>query len=288
MIPLEDSALERATSLVQRSSTPTTAKEQKAILSELIELYDNIAPHEELRQQIRRLFLLVLMNAPEVLAEAAFSDFLADQFKPEDLDKLRWQEPGQVIALCETLYGFQFPSEAKAEQVKAHVRTLLRHALQQFEQEGDLEKMFQLLHLAPTSALIEEAELFRLHNRAYLYEMRRMQRNRRFLYGYLILYVILATLVFPLLFINAENGAIQDQIEQAAEVDMPEERRQFLSYADGLYWSLITASSIGYGDITPITNMGRGIAATLGVMGVITVGVIAGLILKWITPRQLD
>jgi Ion channel len=66
--------------------------------------------------------------------------------------------------------------------------------------------------------------------------------------------------VFPLLFINA----------------------------DGLYWSLITAGSIGYGDITPVTHIGTIIAATLGIMGVITIGVIAGLILNWITPRRLD
>ena len=81
---------------------------------------------------------------------------------------------------------------------------------------------------------------------------------------------------------------IQDQIETTAEVDLPEEGRRYFSYGDGLYWALITAASIGYGDITPQTNVGRIIAATLGVMGVITVGVIAGLILDWISPRMLD
>jgi hypothetical protein len=288
MIPSEQSTFERAATLVKRSYDQVTAEERKAILNELIELYEVIVQQEELARQVRQSFLLALMNEPEVLTEATFSSFLAEYFKPEDLDGLQWQEPSQVISLCETLYGFQFPSEAQAEQVKAHVGNLLRHALQQFEQQGDFEKMFRLLHLTPTSSLIEEAELFRLHNRAYLYEMRRMQRNRHFLYGYLILYIILVILVFPFLFINAENGAIQDQIEHAAEVDIPEEKRQFFSYIDGLYWSLITASSIGYGDIAPVTQVGRGIAATLGVMGVITIGVVAGLILELITPRRLD
>jgi voltage-gated potassium channel len=67
---------------------------------------------------------------------------------------------------------------------------------------------------------------------------------------------------------------------------MEEEQRQYLTYGDGLYWALITASSIGYGDVTPVTNVGRIIAATLGVMGVITVGILAGLILYQITPRN--
>jgi voltage-gated potassium channel len=55
-----------------------------------------------------------------------------------------------------------------------------------------------------------------------------------------------------------------------------------------LVWSLITAASIGYGDVTPHTGIGKGIAAALGIMGVITVGVIAGLILNWISPRTID
>jgi hypothetical protein len=45
---------------------------------------------------------------------------------------------------------------------------------------------------------------------------------------------------------------------------------------------------VGYGDVTPRSNEGRIIAAVLGTMGVLTIGVLAGLILNWITPRQLD
>lgn len=107
------------------------------------------------------------------------------------------------------------------------------------------------------------------------------------MYGYLLLQTLLILVIFPLLFINAENGKLQDQIENATKVELPEEQRRTFSYLDGLYWSLITAASIGYGDITPRTSVGRIIAAILGMSGVITVGVIAGLILNWITPRPL-
>lgn len=285
----KQSASEGVAALVKRSKGHRTAAARKETLKELIERYKEISRDAGLAQQVRQSFLHALMNEPELVTEESFSDFLAQNLQPEDLEQLHWQEPDQALALCETLYGFKFPSAAQGEQIKAQVQTLLRHALQQFEEEGEFEKMFQLLHLAPTSAaLIEEGELSRLRNRAYLYEVRRVQRNRRFLYAYLGFYVLLVTIVFPLLFINAENGALQNKIEQTAEVKMPEERRQYLSYADGLYWSVITASSIGYGDIAPVTQVGRAIAATLGVMGVITIAVIAGLILEWITPRQLE
>ncbi|HEX5690194.1 MAG TPA: potassium channel family protein, partial [Roseiflexaceae bacterium] len=83
------------------------------------------------------------------------------------------------------------------------------------------------------------------------------------------------------------NGAIQDEAQKLG-VELPKEGRRFFSYGDGLYWSLITAASIGYGDITPQTTVGRVIAATLGILGVITIGVIAGLILNWISARSID
>lgn len=90
----------------------------------------------------------------------------------------------------------------------------------------------------------------------------------------------------PILFINVENGAIADAIENATDVNLNDQTRQYLTYADGLYWSVITAASIGYGDITPVTTVGKIIAASLGTMGVITISILAGLVLYQITPRN--
>jgi voltage-gated potassium channel Kch len=99
---------------------------------------------------------------------------------------------------------------------------------------------------------------------------------------------VLVILLFPVLFVYAENGAIQHKVERATGVEFPEEEHRIYTYSDGLYWSLVTAGTVGYGDVTPVTNLGRALAAMLGVMGVLTSGVIAGLILQWIVPRQLD
>jgi hypothetical protein len=227
---------------------------------------------------------------PNLLTQQKVASFLAEQVEAEDFAGLEWQEPDQVISLCETLNGYPFKDEFIAQRARAHAGNLLRHALQGFERQQEFEKMFQLLRLAPVSPSTKDSELLRLRNRAYLYEMRRMRRYRRLLYTYLLVQLFLIVLVFPFLFINAENGRIQAEIEEATEVDLssPQDQHQLLSYTDGLYWSLITAGSIGYGDITPKTNVGRVIAAFLGVMGVVTVGVVAGLVLQWITPRRLE
>lgn len=135
---------------------------------------------------------------------------------------------------------------------------------------------------------MDNVELRRLRYLARTYEMRRVWRNQRILYGYLALQALLVLVIFPYLFINAENGVLQPQVEKLTDVKIGDEGYRLFSYMDGLYWSIVTAASIGYGDITPVTTTGKLIAAVLGTMGVVTIGVIAGLVLKWVTPRTLD
>jgi hypothetical protein len=288
-----DALAQQIRELTQRGRKAADGQAWLAVLQELLDLYDHLSKQQEAAApQVRQAFLQVLGHSPRDLVDLQKSQhvtcFLAEQVEPEDFLGLTWQTPDQVLTYCELLYSFPFENDTQAEHIRAHVRTLLTQALLVFERQGDLEKLFTLLQLAPATSMLEDHELQRLHSRAYVYEQRRVQRTRRLLYGYLLVQALLIVLVFPLLFINAENGALQDQIEQAAGVELAEEGRRYFRYSDGLYWALITAASIGYGDITPQTNVGRIIAATLGVFGVVTVGVIAGLILNWISPRILD
>ncbi len=265
----------------------------QASLDNLIQLYRTLPDQTSAAaRQVRQAFLQLLghfsPDQAEREAHQRLAHFLAEAIAPEDFADHEWQTPEEVVAYCEMLYSFKVDEPALAKRIQAHAYHLLSQALLEFEQRGDIEKLFTLFHLAPTTSDLDDRERRRLRGRVYAYEMQRVQRHHRLLYGYLIIQVLLIVFAFPLMFINAENGAIQDRIEATTEVDLPEEMRSDYTYGDGLYWSLITAASIGYGDITPKTDIGRIIAATLGVLGVITVGVIAGLILDWISPRALD
>ena len=258
-------------SLLADNKNGYSLQEQRANLDKLVNYYNHaVADDEKLAQRIRQHFLYILEQNPHLLAEEKFSSFLADHIRPEDFAQFQWEAPESIASFCETLYSVQFPNKLVGENINTYINQLLRYALQQFEQRGKPEKMFQLLRLTPVSSPLQGGELHRLRGLAYRHEMRRVKRNRRFLYGYLVLQLFLVVLVFPLLFINAENGRIQREIEQAvdevADVSLsdPVEGRQFLTYSDGLYWAFITAGSIGYGDITPHTRVGKIIAGTLG------------------------
>jgi hypothetical protein len=262
-------------------------QEREAALHSLIEQYENIKGDTKAAQAHRIAFLNAIREEPHLLPKEPFFHFLAHVIEADDFAALEWDTPDHMLSFCDSLYQCRFQDEALAAQFAQHARLLLQQALHHHEKEGELEKMFQLMRQTPAHLRLQDDELSRLHHRAIAYEIRRTTRNRRFLFAYLVVQVFLVIIVFPLLFINAENGRIQKQVEQLANVELGDEGYQLISYSEGLYWAVITATSIGYGDVTPTTTTGRIIAALLGTMGVITVGILAGLILDWITPRHI-
>ncbi len=277
-----------------QSSTPPeqalaaseTPKETVPALIEQYQLLDEM--ESETAVQLRRSFLTAIKEQPQLLEQRENAHFLASEIEPEEIAKLEWESPDHMMQFSESLYHSRFEDDQFASQLNQHAIILLRHALYQYEKEGEMEKMFRLLRLAPSYLLRQNDELSRLQYRANSYEIRRVRRSRRFLYGYLIVQAFLVLIIFPYLFINAENGKLQSQVEELTDVQLGDEGYQLISYSEGLYWAIVTASSIGYGDVTPTTTTGRIIAGTLGTMGVITVGILAGLVLDWITPRRIS
>ncbi|WP_217632359.1 potassium channel family protein [Ruania alba] len=57
------------------------------------------------------------------------------------------------------------------------------------------------------------------------------------------------------------------------------------SFGDGLWWAAVTVTTVGYGDIFPVTAAGRVIAAVLMVGGIALLGVVTATLASWLVER---
>ncbi|HEX4865461.1 MAG TPA: potassium channel family protein [Acidimicrobiales bacterium] len=60
------------------------------------------------------------------------------------------------------------------------------------------------------------------------------------------------------------------------------------SYADSLWWAVVTITTVGYGDRFPVTAAGRGIAVVLMLVGIGLVGVITATLASYFIEQDKD
>jgi voltage-gated potassium channel len=60
------------------------------------------------------------------------------------------------------------------------------------------------------------------------------------------------------------------------------------SFGKALWWSVTTVTTVGYGDVYPVTNTGRVIAVLLMVGGISLVGVVTASLASWIIQRVAE
>uniref|UniRef100_UPI0013DEA46B potassium channel family protein n=3 Tax=Bacteria TaxID=2 RepID=UPI0013DEA46B len=58
-----------------------------------------------------------------------------------------------------------------------------------------------------------------------------------------------------------------------------------VSFGDALWWALVTITTVGYGDLTPVTETGRLIAAGVMISGIALLGVVTATIASWIIDQ---
>ncbi|MFC0005591.1 potassium channel family protein [Micromonospora siamensis] len=95
--------------------------------------------------------------------------------------------------------------------------------------------------------------------------------------GRLALYVsattVLLIVVAALAVLDAERGAPDASIT---------------SYDDALWWAAVTITTVGYGDLFPVTPAGRLVALGLMIGGIGLIGFVTGSLATWIVERVAD
>jgi hypothetical protein len=82
--------------------------------------------------------------------------------------------------------------------------------------------------------------------------------------------------MFLLVVLTASMGFI---FEHAAQPD------KFENIPQSIYWAVITLASVGYGDISPITPMGRALTVVLSLVGIGIFAIPAGLLASAFTDQ---
>lgn len=57
------------------------------------------------------------------------------------------------------------------------------------------------------------------------------------------------------------------------------------SFGDAMWWSMVTITTVGYGDYYPVTGLGRSIAAVLMICGLGLLGTITATLASWFVER---
>jgi voltage-gated potassium channel len=63
---------------------------------------------------------------------------------------------------------------------------------------------------------------------------------------------------------------------------------EIINGQDAVYWSIVTLTTVGYGDLVPVTGSGRLVAILIMTSGVALVGVLSGYLVNYFTPVRED
>ncbi len=153
-----------------------------------------------------------------------------------------------------------------ASRLRTHLWGRLRFALSPMM----LVDLITVLAVAPQLRGLRAVRLLRLlrAGRVFRYSnpfgsLTRAFAENRLLFAFGLSLVGAATVVGGLSLYLVERGAPTSGVK---------------TIGDGLWWALVTLTTVGYGDISPVTGMGRALGSLLMISGMFSLALFAGLV----------
>ncbi|MCH5309980.1 MAG: ion transporter [Prevotella sp.] len=130
---------------------------------------------------------------------------------------------------------------------------------------GLVTRGFQLLRLTRLLKIVRLLKIFRYSNKVTLF-IRVLQKEKQVLLSVLLL-ALFYIYVTALIMFNAEP-----------HVNPLTGENTFDSFFDALYWATVTLTTVGYGDLCPVTDIGRIVSMVSSLFGVAIIALPSGVI----------
>ena len=129
-----------------------------------------------------------------------------------------------------------------------------------------LEILFPQLHFLSVIRILRLLRIFRVFKMVRFLEesngmLLSLWESRRKILIFLF-FVLLLTVIFGSMMYVIENGT----------------NEKFTSIPTSIYWAIVTLTTVGYGDISPITALGKTIASVIMILGYAIIAVPTGII----------
>ncbi len=124
---------------------------------------------------------------------------------------------------------------------------------------------FKLLRLTRLLKIVRLLKIFRYSSKITMF-IRVLQKERQVLLSVLML-AVFYIFITALIMFNAEPHINPETGEET-----------FRSFFDALYWSTVTLTTVGYGDLCPVTDVGRVVSMLSSLFGVAIIALPSGVI----------
>lgn len=144
------------------------------------------------------------------------------------------------------------------------------------------KNIFDLLAILPFSSIFSMFRIFRIFRVMRIMRFTKFlkllrivgfgSKFRTFLYTNGFIYVLYLNIITTLL------GAVG--------IYVTENGQTVNSFGDAIWWAFVTSTTVGYGDISPVTPAGRIIAGVLMIVGISCIGMLTGTIATYFTAKN--
>lgn len=180
-----------------------------------------------------------------------------------------YADTGILIVFAIDYFARLLISKNKVRYFKENIFDLI--AIIPFTSLFSMFRVFRLFRLAKIARLSKLGKLAKL-TRLISVSARFNKKARAFLHTNGLIYVIYANLVC----ISLGGVAIY----------IAEKGTTVQTFGDALWWSFVTATTVGYGDISPSTVLGRIVAAVLMLFGIGLISMLTGTIATYFSKAD--